>query len=42
MFSVVPAGSFVQVFYFDVNENQRGRFLKVCLAFLACTVHLIC
>jgi hypothetical protein len=31
-----------KVFYFDVSENQRGRFLKVCLAFLSCTVHLIC
>jgi hypothetical protein len=41
VFSVVPAVSFVQVFYFDVSENQRGRFLKVCLAFLSCTLHLI-
>jgi len=30
----------VQVFYFDVGENQRGRFLKVYLAFLFCSVHL--
>jgi hypothetical protein len=42
VFSVVPAVSFVQVFYSDVSENQRGRFLKVCLPFLSCTVHLIC
>ncbi len=34
------AVSFVQVFYFDVGENQRGRFLKVYLAFLFCSVHL--
>ncbi len=39
-YAAVVAVSFVQVFYFDVGENQRGRFLKVYLAFLFCSVHL--
>ncbi len=39
-YAAVVAVSFVQVFYFDVGENQRGRFLKVYLAFLFCPVHL--
>ncbi len=38
--AMVVAIPFVQVFYFDVGENQRGRFLKVCSGFLSFTVHL--
>jgi hypothetical protein len=26
-----------QVFYFDVGENRRGRFLKVCSVSLSCS-----
>ncbi|CAM6044260.1 unnamed protein product [Sphagnum compactum] len=34
---VVPAVSFVQIFYFDASENQRGCFLKVSEASMSCS-----